>query len=518
MNYLNSLKISKASDLKSKKDRILYRAFEMLPGILSLSALILAVVFSFHIPFYVALFIIVYDIYWVFRSVYFGFYLRSAYIKMTENQKKDWLSEIKNIKPSNNSNIKSWEDIYHLIVLPTYKEPAEVLRNTFLCLQKQNYSKDKMIIALGFEKRDEENARKIAEEIKKEFGNVFFKFLITLHPDDIEGEIAGHGSNGTWITANAVKRIIDPLHIPHENVIVSSFDIDCCVPPNYFAILAYYYLTVENPLRTSYQPIPLYLNNIWQTPPVSRIFSWSATFWQTMNQERPEKLITFSSHSTPLKALVDVGFKQTNVVSDDSRIFWQCFFEYNGDYKTVPMFYPVSMDANCADNFRTTLKNVYKQQKRWAYGVGEIPFFVFGAIKDKKIPLFKKLSMGLDLVEGHFTWATSSILIFLLGWLPLFLGGQEFGQTLMAHNLPRITSTIMTIAMMGLIGSIYISMLLIPSPSSKQPKTKYLWMILEWALIPFVMIFFSALPALNAQMHWLFGKYMGFWVTPKTRK
>jgi hypothetical protein len=43
-------------------------------------------------------------------------------------------------------------------------------------------------------------------------------------------------------------------------------------------------------------------------------------------------------------------------------------------------------------------------------------------------------------------------------------------------------------------------------------------MILEWALIPFVMIFFSALPALNAQMHWLFGKYMGFWVTPKTRK
>ena len=182
------------------------------------------------------------------------------------------------------------------------------------------------------------------------------------------------------------------------------------------------------------------------------------------------------------------------------------------------MFYPVSMDANCAGDFKTTLKNVYKQQKRWAYGVGEIPFFLFASLKTKTMPLKKKLSMGFDLIEGHVTWATSSILIFLLGWLPLFLGGKAFTTTLMAYNLPRITSMIMTIAMVGIIGSIYLSMLLIPKPEKKQSGFKYFWMILEWALIPFVMIFFSAIPALNAQAHWLFGKYMGFWVTPKVRK
>lgn len=76
----------------------------------------------------------------------------------------------------------------------------------------------------------------------------------------------------------------------------------------------------------------------------------------------------------------------------------------------------------------------------------------------------------------------------------------------------------MTLAMLGLIGSIYISMILIPAPKIKQPKIRYILMVLEWALIPFVMIFFSAIPALNAQAHWLFGKYMGFWVTPKVRK
>lgn len=508
MNYINSLKIGKASDLKNKKDRRIYRVFEMLVPLLSFGILFLAVVCSFFIPFYVALFIIVYDIYWVFRAIYFGFYLKSAYKRMSENLKKDWLLEIKGFDRFN--------DIYHLIILPTYKEPIEVLRNTLKCIEEQNYPKDKLIVALGFEEREKERAVKVAKKIKKEFDGKFFKLLITCHPDNILGEIAGHGSNGTWISKNAVQKVIDPLLIPYENVVVSSFDVDCCVPLNYFAILTYYYLTEKKPLKTSYQPIPLYLNNIWETPPVSRIFSWSASFWQAMNQEREEKLVTFSSHSMPLKALIDVGYKQTNVVSDDSRIFWQCFFEYGGDYKTKPMFYPVSMDANCAEDFKTTLKNVYKQQKRWAYGVSEVPFFLFASLKTKTVPLIKKIQMGINLIEGHLTWATSPILIFLLGWLPIILGGENFTNTLMAHNLPKITSTIMTIAMLGLTGSIYVSMLLIPK--QKQSKIKYLFMILEWALIPFVMIFFSALPALHAQAHLLFKKYMGFWVTPKVRK
>lgn len=517
MKYLNTLNVGKSSDLKKGGDRVVYRFFEMLPGILSFGVLIMAVVFSFYIPFWVALFIIIYDIYWVFRSIYFGFYLKSSYSRMIENQKKDWLSEIKKIVPQNNPKVSSWEDIYHLIILPTYKEPFEVVRQTFLHLKDCDYPKDKMIVVLGCEEREKDRVSKIAQKIKLEFGESFFKLLVTCHPDNIRGEIAGHGSNATWATKQVVKEIIGPMKIDAEKVIVSSFDIDCRVPKGYFSILTYYYLTVKNPLRTSYQPIPLYLNNIWNTPPVSRIFSWSATFWQTMNQERPEKLITFSSHSMPLKALIDVNYKQTNVVNDDSRIFWQCWFEYDGDYRTEPMFYPVSMDANCASDFKTTLVNVYKQQKRWANGVGEVPFFLFGCIKNKTISLKKKIAMGFDLMEGHFSWATSSILIFILGWLPLFLGGEEFSQTLIAHNLPRITSVIMTIAMFGLIGSIYASMLLIPSPSQKQPKIRYALMVLEWALIPFVMIFFSSLPALHAQAHWLFGKYMGFWVTPKDR-
>jgi cellulose synthase/poly-beta-1,6-N-acetylglucosamine synthase-like glycosyltransferase len=237
-----------------------------------------------------------------------------------------------------------------------------------------------------------------------------------------------------------------------------------------------------------------------------------------MCSERPEKLITFSSHSMSFKTLVEVGFRQTNVVSDDSRIFWQCFFKYDGDYQVTPLYYRVSMDANVAPSFLRTMKNVYLQQRRWAYGVGEIPYFLFGFLKNKKIPILKKLSLGLELMEGHISWATASILIFILGWLPLLLGGAAFSQTLISYNLPKITSRILTVSMAGLIVSSYFSLLLLPQKPSNSTKFKYMMFALGWVLVPVISVFFTAFPALDAQTRWMLAKYMGFWATEKVRK
>jgi hypothetical protein len=277
-------------------------------------------------------------------------------------------------------------------------------------------------------------------------------------------------------------------------------------------------LTTEKPTRTSFQPTPLFINNIWQVPGISRVFSFFSAFWHIINQQRPEKLITFSSHSMSFKALVDVGFKQTNVVSDDSRIFWQCFLKFDGEYKVQPIFYPVSMDANVSKNFLRTLINIYKQQRRWAYGVGDIPYFLFGFLKNKKIPISKKISLGFELIEGHWSWATASILIFLLGWLPLILGGERFNQTLLSYNLPLITRNILTFSMIGLIFSIYFSLNLLPPESIEYGKIKYFLFAFQWFWIPLTMIIFVSLPALDAQTRLMLARYMGFWPTEKFRK
>lgn len=513
------LRVGTAKDFKDKKERRLYRFFEMLTAIISFSVLILSAICSFYIPAWVAFFIISYAVFWLFKTIYFSFHLRAGYSQMKKNENQDWikkmeeLSEIKNNLPA-----KSWRDIYHLVILPMYKEPLEIVEQTFVSLKNIDYPKDRIIIVLACEERARAEGQVVAEQIEKKFGNEFFKFIVTYHPQGLPEEIAGHGSNDAWAGRKAKEFLIDPLNIPYENIIVSSFDVDSVFYPKYFSCLAYQYLTVEKPLRTSYQPIPLYLNNIWQAPAVSRVFAFSSTFWHTMNQERPEKLITFSSHSMSFKTLVDVGFKQANVISDDSRIFWQCFFNFDGDYQVSPLFYPVSMDANAGPNFLTTIRNIYKQQKRWAYGVGEVPYVLFNFLKNKKIPFLKKINMSFDLIEGHVSWGISSIIIFGLAWLPIIFGGPPFPQTLLSYNLPKIISFLLTINMLGLILSVYLSIVLLPPKPINYGRSRYFILALEWILVPFVLIFFSSIPALHAQLHWFFGRYLGFWVTPKIRK
>ncbi len=513
------LKVSRYTDLEDPKERIIYRFFEMLPGLLSWTVLISAAFFSYMVPLWAALFIIVFAIFWFLRSIYFSFHLRSGYKMMRKNEKEDWVNKL-NLLPKEEYSlpVSDWRDIYQLIIIPTYEESIDIIRNTVSSIIENDYPLDRMIIILAIEERAGKDARDMANLVKEEFSSKLFKFLITVHPKDIPGEIAGKSSNEAWGTKVAKDEIIDPLKIPYKNIILTSLDSDTFVYPKYFSCLAYYYLKSDNPIRTSFQPIPLYINNIWEASAISRIFAFSSTFWHTTNQERPEKLITFSSHSMSFQALVDIGFKQTNVVSEDSRVFWQCLLKFNGDYKVDPIYYPVSMDANTAPTFIKTMINIYKQKRRWAYGAENIPYFLFGFWKNKEIPFSKKFIFGFEVIEGQLTWATAPILIYVLGWLPIIFGRGEFAQMVISYNLPIILSRVLTLAMFGLIGSAYLSMTLLPPRPPSYGKHKTVIFFLQWFVIPFTMIFFSALPALEAQTRLMLGKYMGFWPTPKFRK
>ena len=137
-----------------------------------------------------------------------------------------------------------------------------------------------------------------------------------------------------------------------------------------------YFLRCRIRLRAIYQPIPLFTNNIYEAPALARVVAFSTTFWQMMQQSRPERLTSFSSQSIPFQALVDIGFWQKDIVSEDSRIFWQGYLRYHGDFRVEPLFYPVSMDANVAPTFWGTMKNIYKQQRRWGWGCENIPYML----------------------------------------------------------------------------------------------------------------------------------------------
>ena len=523
-DYLN---LVRAQDLKNPKERLIYRFFEMLPAALSLGTLGMAIILSWLLPIVVAIFIIIFDIYWLLRIVYLSFHQIVSWRQMRRNLKIDWLRKLDKLTINNQQlTINNWRDIYHLIILPMYQEGIEIVRPTLQSLVDSEYPKDKMIVVLAIEERAGETAQKIAKGIANEFSQKFFKFLVTCHPQNIPGEIAGKGSNVAWAIKKAKELIDNKLSMPPENIIVSVFDIDTRPEPQYFFCLTFHYLTAKNPQKSSYQPIPVYNNNIWDAPAFSRVISTSGTFWQMMQQERPEQLVTYSSHSMPFKIFEEVSYP-SNLVSDDSRIFWRAYLNYNGDYRVIPLHYPVSMDAVLSKTPFRTIINQYKQQRRWAWGCENIPFLLYGFLKNpegkpsasygagKKISLKEKFRHSFMILEGFWSWAVAALLIFLLGWLPLILGGEAFNVTLLSYNLPKITSFIMTIGMIGMLASAIISFLLLPPRPPRCSRWKSLSMILQWLLLPITLIVFGSFPALDAQVRLMLKKPLGFWVTEK---
>ncbi|MDD4606775.1 MAG: glycosyltransferase family 2 protein [Patescibacteria group bacterium] len=496
----------------TQKEKRFYRFLEIWPGAIVWATYIAAIGLSFFKPLWVIYFIIAFSIYWVMRILYLLIYNIYSWIKMRQTVKVDWLSKLKEEK--------NWQDYYHLIFLPTYKEGIEILRESFKHLTQTDYPSDKFIIVLGGEERDKENFLQIAEQIKKEFSEKIFKMLITVHPKGLPDEIPGKGSNVNWMGHQA-KKLIDELNLDYEKIIVSTFDIDTCVHPTYFAHLTYKYINHPNPTRASYQPIAVYHNNIWEAPAVLRVVANSTTFWLLSELARPERLFTFSSHSMSFRALVDVGFWEKDIVTEDSRIFLQCFIHYKGEYSVEPMFIPVSMDTVMSDNLWQSFKNQYKQIQRWGWAVEHFPYMVWNFFKNpqgKQIPWLKKMRYLFQFTEGEYSWPTAPILLLVLGRLPLFLADPATEAKVIAQNAPYVLQWIMTCGVLGLIILAILSTIILPKRLHKSSKFGYVIMIVQWILVPITMIIFGSIPAVDAQTRLMLGKNLGFRVTEKKRK
>ena len=72
--------------------------------------------------------------------------------------------------------------------------------------------------------------------------------------------------------------------------------------------------------------------------------------------------------------------------------------------------------------------------------------------------------------------------------------------------------------MAGLLLSALLSFPLLPKIPDVHPKHRYITIVLQWVLLPFSLIFVSAIPAIDAVTHLMFGKYLGFNVSQKKRE
>jgi hypothetical protein len=500
-------KVGRASDL-SGNDRRFFRFLEIVPGALSWTILIGIVLASIYASFFAAYFIIAFSIYWVLKAIFLSYHVRYNWKRLKHHMELDWAHMISDC---------DYAQFHHLVILPFYQEPKEIIIGALEGLKQAKYDPAKLLVVLAAEERAGEEHTEMARQVAAEYQGTFGHLLLTVHPDDIPGEIAGKGSNTHHALKQVHQKVIVPNNISHRDILVSIFDIDTVVYPDYFNCLVWHFLRAEQPYKSAYQPVPLFTNNLWDSPALSRVMAMSSTFWQMIMQERPDRSATFSSHSVSYQALYEIGYGQANVVSEDSRIYWNLLVANNGNFDIVPLSYPIAMDATVAPTLRGTIKNIYKQHRRWTYGVENWCYITYHFVKNKSIPLRQRWTISVLQGEGYSSLVTNPIMLFILGWAPIFLGTREFHETVLSYELPIMVRNLLIFAMFGLVVSSIISLSLTPKRPAHKSRFTYIVMAVQWVMVPITMIVFSAIPGLDAQTRLMLGQYMGFWVTPKKR-
>src|SRR3989338_1645353 len=100
-----------------------YRLYEILPGLSIWLTLIAGVVLSFTRPLWMIYFILIFDVYWVLRVIYFSFYLFLSWRRFRKAIKKNWFQHMVLECPF-------WDKRKNVIFLPVYDEDWEVLQST----------------------------------------------------------------------------------------------------------------------------------------------------------------------------------------------------------------------------------------------------------------------------------------------------------------------------------------------------------------------------------------------------
>ena len=314
-----------------------YRFFELLPATLSYGALILLVVLSLVSPLLAAIYVMLVIIALLVRAIGIVYHTLRGHDRLVKSQRVNWahrLEELQNpvesydrhagtklegfgmsqhvenlrlMAADESGQFPRPSDIYNLVIIAAYNESYDVIEPTVRSLVRTTYDHKKLIVALAYEERGGADIEKTAKRLQKEFRNTFMTFEIVKHPRDLPEEVVGKGGNITY-AAQHMQKWIDAKGIEYKNVLITTLDSDNRPHHSYFDYATYEYIVNEDRKHLAYQPIALFLNNIWDVPAPMRVMATGNTFWNIISSMRPHIMRNFASHSQPMDALVEMNF------------------------------------------------------------------------------------------------------------------------------------------------------------------------------------------------------------------
>lgn len=527
------------------KRTLKYRLFEMLPAVLSYGALILLVVLSLISPLLAAIYLMLVIITLVVKAVGIVYHTIVGFNRLEKAQKIDWaqrLSDLENPVASYNrlkvtssrdfglanhiDNLRlaaadppafpKPSDLYHLVIIAAYNESYEVIEQTVQSVVAATFNKKRLIVVLAYEERGGAEIEKTAIRLRKEFSSTFGDFVIVKHPRDLPDEVVGKGGNITY-AGKYMQQWFKDKGIEYKNTIVTTLDSDNRPHKTYFDYVAYEFVIHEDRKHLSYQPIAVFMNNIWDVPAPMRVLATGNTFWNIISSMRPNSLRNFASHSQPMEALVEMGFWSTRTIVEDGHQYWRSYFYFNGNYRVTPIYVPIFQDAVLDDTYLKTLKAQFIQLRRWMYGASDVAYVgnqLFS--RTRNVPFMAGFALWLRLLDAFVTAASVSILVAVGGWVPLLINSRAY-HDIVAHQLPDVISSIQQVALLGLLVMVFLAFKMLPPRPERYKRHRNLFMVAQWVLMPFTAIVYLSAAALYSQARLFVGAYLvKFDVTKKS--
>jgi cellulose synthase/poly-beta-1,6-N-acetylglucosamine synthase-like glycosyltransferase len=523
----------------------MYRFFEIFPGAVTIGLLLAPVILVFINPLFSALFIIAYIIFWFVRAIGMAFRIVQSHRTMTRASAIDWqerLAELdtpetavnqyavaRHLRPDQTTHFENLRRIMHnrevypvskritnVLIIAVYNESRATIEPTVEALKNSTFPNDQTAVFFAYEERGPESTKLAVHDLQQKYNKVFKTCQAVMHPKDMPNEVIGKGGNITY-AGRQLYEWTKQENIPTEDVIVTTLDSDNRVHHSYLSYVAYEFIVTEKRHNVSYQPIALFLNNIWDVPAPMRVLATGNSFWNMVNSRRPHMLRNFAAHAQSLKALLQTDFWSARTIVEDGHQFWRSYFAFEGDYEVVPINVPVYQDAVLSDTYIKTLKAQFIQLRRWAYGASDIPYVAVRLFsRNRQVGLIDGIGKFLRLLDGHVGWATISIIIGIGAWIPLFLSADA-NTNIVVHELPNFASILQQIGMVGLFAMIFFSFKMLPKRPTRYKRHRTLWMLAQWLWMPFTAVLYGCAAALYSQIRLMTGRYLDkFDVTDKT--
>ncbi len=524
-------------EIPQGKRTTLYRFLEILPGVISYGAIVLLFVLSVLSPVLGAIYLFIIIASTLVKAVGVAYRTIQGYEVIKRAERVDWRARMEDLEHPHDAYERLHDDnsrsyhfdehvenlkimaamgseypdpakTLHAVIMTAYNEGKDVLLPSIKSVVNTTFPNERIIFVLAYEERGGEQMEKTAKELAAEFKGVFKDFILSKHPGDIPGEVVGKGPNLTY-AGYQLSEYIDKKHLPVDNIIVTSLDSDNHMAKKYLDSVAYEFITHPNRQRLSYQPVSLFMNNIWDAPAPSRVIAVSNSFFNVISTMRPHTLRNFASHSQPFQALKAMDFWSKRTIVEDGHQYWRSLFFFSGDYSVLPIRIQIYQDAVIDETFLKTVKAQFVQVRRWYYGASDIAYVgskLFVPRSRRIISFWRLFPKFWRLLDGHITLAMMAPIITFGAWVPMIMNVSS--HAMVAYNLPNIVSIIETVAMIGLAITVLVSFRMLPPRPEKYRKSRGILMLLQWILIPVTSILYQSIAAFYAQTRLMLGFYM----------